>query len=50
MANERESVVTNNNVKMLAKDTLAAGLAECSVSIGNRRYNFMQAKNFHEKF
>ena len=50
MANERESVVTNNNVKMLAKDTLAAGLAECFVSIGNRRYNFMQAINLEVKF
>lgn len=38
------------NVKMLAKDTLSAGLAECYVTIGSRRYNFMQAINLEAKF
>ena len=33
------------NVTMKAKDTLAAALAECFVTIGDRRYNFMQAIN-----
>lgn len=38
------------NVKMLAKDTLSASLAECFVTIGTRRYNFMQAINVEAKF
>lgn len=39
-----------NNVTMMAKNTLAAGLAECFVTIGNRRYNLMQAINLEAKF
>lgn len=38
------------NVKMLAKDTLSASLAECFITVGTRRYNFMQAINVEAKF
>lgn len=31
-----------NNVVMKGKDTVAAKLAECFITIGTRRYNFMQ--------
>lgn len=41
---------TKQNAVMLAKDTLAASLAECYVTIGTRRYNFMQAINLEAKF
>ena len=39
-----------NNVTMAAKDTISASLAECFVTIGTRRYNFMQAINLEAKF
>lgn len=39
-----------NNITMKAKDTISAGLAECFVTIGTRRYNFMQAINLEAKF
>ena len=32
----------SNNVVMKARDTIAAKLAECFITIGSRRYNFMQ--------
>jgi hypothetical protein len=35
-----------NNVIMKGKDTLSAKLAECFLTIGGRRYNFMQMINF----
>lgn len=35
---------------MNAKDTISAKLAECFATIGNNRYNFMQAINFEAKF
>lgn len=35
---------------MKAKDTVSASLAECFVTIGTRRYNFMQAINLEAKF
>lgn len=35
---------------MKAKDTISAALAECYVTIGTRRYNFMQAINLEAKF
>lgn len=38
------------NVTMRAKDSISASLAECFVTIGTRRYNFMQAINFEAKF
>ena len=38
------------NVTMKGKDTLYAGLAECFVTIGSRRYNFMQAIKLTAKF
>lgn len=38
------------NTVMLAKDALSASLAECYVTIGDRRYNFMQAINVEAKF
>ena len=38
------------NVTMKAKDTLAAKLAECFVTIGSNRYNFMQCINLEAKF
>lgn len=40
----------NGNVTMKAKDTVFAALAECFVTIGTRRYNFMQAINLEAKF
>lgn len=39
-----------NNITMNAKDTISAKLAECFATIGNNRYNFMQAINFEAKF
>ena len=39
----------NGNVVMKAKDTVFAALAECFVTIGTRRYNFMQAINLEAK-
>lgn len=39
-----------NNVVMKAKDTVSAALAECFVTIGSRRYNFMQAINLEAAF
>ena len=38
------------NATMKAKDTLFASLAECYVTIGSNRYNFMQAINLEAKF
>ncbi len=38
------------NVTMHAKDTISAALAECFITIGTRRYNFMQAINLEAKF
>ena len=38
------------NITMKAKDTVFAALAECFVTIGTRRYNFMQAINLEAKF
>lgn len=40
----------NGNVVMKAKDTVFAALADCFVTIGTRRYNFMQAINLEAKF
>lgn len=40
----------NGNVEMKARDTVFAALAECFVTIGTRRYNFMQAINMEAKF
>lgn len=39
-----------DNVVMKAKDTVCAALAECFVTIGTRRYNFMQAISLEVKF
>lgn len=39
-----------NNITMKAKDSLAASLAECFVTIEGNRYNFMQAINFEANF
>lgn len=39
-----------NNVTLKAKDTIAAALAECFVTIGARRYNFMQAIRLEASF
>lgn len=38
------------NITMLSKDAIAASLAECFVTIGSRRYNFMQAINLEANF
>ena len=38
------------NVTMKARDAISATLAECYVTIGTRRYNFMQAINLEAKF
>lgn len=37
-------------VVMKAKDTVFAALAQCFLTIGSRRYNFMQAINLEAKF
>lgn len=39
-----------NNITMHAKDTVSAALAECFITIGTHRYNFMQAINLEAKF
>ncbi len=39
-----------NNVTMQAKDAISAKLAECFVTIGDNRYNFMQAKDLEASF
>lgn len=39
-----------SNITMKAKDTLSAKLAECFITIGNNRYNFMQAIDFEAQF
>nr|MDD3049717.1 phage tail tube protein [Candidatus Cloacimonadota bacterium] len=39
-----------SNVTMKGKDTIAAKLAECFVTIKGNRYNFMQAINLEAKF
>ena len=38
------------NTVMNAKDAISGSLAECFVTIGTRRYNFMQAINLEAKF
>lgn len=38
------------NITMKAKDSISAKLAECFVTIGDRRYNFMQAINLEANF
>ncbi len=40
----------SDNITMKAKDTVSAKLAECFITIGDRRYNFMQAINLEAKF
>lgn len=40
----------NNAAVMFAGDTISAALAECYISIGDNRYNFMQAINVEAKF
>lgn len=35
---------------MLSEDTISAALAECFITIGENRYNFMQAINLEAKF
>ena len=39
-----------SNISMKAKDAISAKLAECFVTIGDNRYNFMQMINFEAKF
>lgn len=39
-----------NNIVMKSKDTMAASLAECFLTINGNRYNFMQAINLEAKF
>lgn len=39
-----------HNVTMKAQDTISASLAECFITVGQRRYNFMQAINLEAKF
>lgn len=41
---------TKKNTVMLSKDTISAALAECYLTIGENRYNFMQAINLEAKF
>lgn len=42
--------MVKKNITMLSKDAIAASLAECFVTIENKRYNFMQAINLEAKF
>ena len=42
--------MATKNITMLSKDAIAASLAECFVTIENKRYNFMQAINLEAKF
>lgn len=39
-----------SNIVMKAKDAISAKLAECFITIGTNRYNFMQAINLEAKF
>lgn len=39
-----------SNLTMNAKDAISAKLAECYITIGSNRYNFMQAINLEAKF
>lgn len=39
-----------NNITMKAKDSISAKLAECFITVGNNRYNFMQAINLKANF
>lgn len=39
-----------SNITMKAKDAMSAKLAECFVTIGSNRYNFMHMINFEAKF
>lgn len=39
-----------SNITMKSKDALSAKLAECYVTIGDNRYNFMQAIDFEANF
>ncbi len=39
-----------DNIVMKGRDTVYASLAECYVTIGTRRYNFMQAIKLEAKF
>lgn len=39
-----------NNVIMKGKDSVCAALAECFITVGGRRYNFMQAINLEANF
>ena len=38
-----------NNIRMRGKDALQAAMAECYVTVGDNRYNFMQALNLEAK-
>ncbi len=38
------------NITMKAKDSISAKLAECFITIGDNRYNFMQAINLEATF
>ena len=40
----------SKNVTMKARDTISASLAECFITVGSRRYNFMQAIKVEAKF
>lgn len=42
-------MAVGGNVVMKGKDTVAAALAECFVTIGTRRYNFMQMIDMEAK-
>lgn len=39
-----------SNITMKAKDALSAKLAQCYITVGQNRYNFMQAINFEASF
>lgn len=43
-------VMEGNNVTMQAKDAISAKLAQCYVTIDDKRYNFMSMTKFEAKF
>lgn len=47
---EAELQELQNNVTMSSSDTVCAKLAQCFVTIGSNRYNFMQMTKFEAKF
>lgn len=47
---ETETKSNDNVITMMAKDAISAKLAQCYVTIGEKRYNFMSMTKFEAKF